>query len=335
MICLLPQRVVQLHLSTLCNLACAHCYSSSGPGQARSLNAALIGPALRTLRHQGYEVLSLSGGEPLVYPNLYEVVAEARQLGFHVSVVTNGAPVTEAKAAALAGLVGTVAVSFDGRPERHDAIRRKVGAFDLALRGLRHLRQARIAFAVIGCVTRTNLPDVPWLYELAEEEGARLLQLRPLALTGRAEGILDDEALDDDDMERLALVASILSDHEAGPMVQCDLAFAAQLAEEGPAQFQLLQGGWRDAPLGDVVNPLVVAEDGSVRPFVYGLSDAYRLTTLEHLARDGWSGLEEDAGASIAALLQRTFDRVAESPRRFIDFYSVITAEAHRLAPRQ
>ena len=327
MTCLLPERVVQLHLTTRCNLACAHCYSSSGPSGGRSLDVADIVGALGPLRDHGFEVLSLSGGEPLLYPDLVPVVAEARRLGFRVTVVTNGAAVTRAKAAALSGLVGTAAVSFDGTPEHHDVIRCKPGGFDLAARGLRWLREAGTPCGVICCVTRTTLPDVPWLYQFARDEGASLLQLRPLALTGRGEGLVD-ESLDAADCERLAVVAGLLAEGQTAPFVQCDLVHAGQLVEEGPALFPLLLGAPLDGPLSDLVNPLVIAEDGSIRPYVYGLQTRDGLTTLGALAERGWAGLAEETAAELVGLLRRAFSAAGKEPNRFVDFYSVLTDEA-------
>lgn len=328
MTCLLPERIAQLHVSTLCNLACAHCYSSSGPSAARSLDPSAVAIGLAALRAEGYEVLSISGGEPFLYPALFDVVSQARDLGLRVTIVTNGAAATPRKAAALAGLVSTVAVSFDGAPEHHDAIRRKQGAFQLAARGLRWLMDEGIGCGVICCVTRTTLPDVPWLYEFAREERARLLQLRPLAITGRARGALAGEALDADDCERLAIVAGLLAEDDDGPVVQCDLVFAGQLAEAGPAQFPILGNAPIDAPLSDLVNPIVITEDGNVRPYVYGLGGWYALTTLEELGRAPWKGMPDRTAANLVRVLERTFATAARHPRRFVDFYGLLTDEA-------
>lgn len=327
MTCLLPERVAQLHLTTLCNLACAHCYSTSGPDAARFLDPDTLVGALAMLRKEGYDVVSLSGGEPFLYPELTTVVAEARRLGFRISIVTNGAAVTEEKAAALAGLVSTVAVSFDGLPDHHDAIRRKPGGFQLAVRGLRRLQKAGMTCGVICCVTRTTLPDVVDLYEFAAGEGAALFQLRPLALTGRARTI-GGEALDADDCERLVAVADLLAGNESGPFVQCDLVPAGQLVEEGPGQFPLLCGAPLDGPLSDLVNPLVVAEDGGVRPYVYGVAGTYELTGLTELATTGWPGLPVRVADELSSLLARTFAQAATHPERFVDFYGLLTDQA-------
>ena len=63
----LPDRIIHLHPTRLCNLACLHCYSESDPQQTAALDPAVVGDALEVLRAEGYAHVSLSGGEPLVY----------------------------------------------------------------------------------------------------------------------------------------------------------------------------------------------------------------------------------------------------------------------------
>jgi len=280
-------------------------------------------------------VLSVSGGEPFLYAPLSEVAAEASRLGYHVTVVTNGAAVTEAKAASVCSAVRTAAVSIEGRPQHHDAIRRKAGAFDLAIRGFRHLSAVGITTGMIACVTRSSLPDVPWLHELARAERASLLQLRPLALTGRASTTLDSEALDRDDVTRLAVVAALLGDTDDLPFVQCDLAPVRELLTSGPAQFALLDGDAPAAPLSTLVNPLVVAEDGSVRPFAYNVAERYHLSTIDALAAGRWEVLPPAAGGRLARLLRQTFAIIADRDAHFVDWYATLTDTSHRVASPQ
>jgi hypothetical protein len=197
-------------------------------------------------------------------------------------------------------------------------------------RGAHRLRRAGIPFGFITCVTRTSLPDVPWLYELARTEGASLLQLRPLALTGRGATGLDDAALDAEDAERLAIVAALLGDTAEPPFVQCDLAPTGQLLTAGPAQFPLLDGNASTASLSDLVNPLVIGEDGTIRPFVYGMPERYQLGTIEDLASGGWRGMGSEQRVNVATLVEDTFSAVSRHSGRFVDWYAVLTDVAER-----
>jgi molybdenum cofactor biosynthesis enzyme MoaA len=329
--CLLPERIVQLHPSTRCNLECAHCYSSSAPGRKPTLDPDAIIRALAVLAEMGYEVLSISGGEPFLYAPLAEVARRACSMGYRVTVVTNGMAVTPAMAQRVAGYVATAAVSLDGRPERHDAIRRKPGAFAGAIRGLHILQAAGIRCGVITCVTRASLEDVVWLYELARTEGVSLFQLRPLALTGRATGGMETLAMDSDDTARTAVVAALLDAADVQPVVQCDLARAEDLTVNGPEQFGVLSEATVDsASVSDLVNPMVISEDGAVLPFVYGMARGFALTTIDALSDRAWTGLTSTQRASLGLLLEDAFSAVGRLHGQFVDWYAILTDVAQR-----
>ena len=112
----LPDRIIHLHPTRLCNLACLHCYSESGPHQRGALDLGTVTSGLEVLRAEGYKVVSLSGGEPLVYRDIGAVVGAAKALGFRVTMITNGLLVSGRNAAVVAELDG-MAVSFDGLPK--------------------------------------------------------------------------------------------------------------------------------------------------------------------------------------------------------------------------
>ena len=83
-------RVLQIHPSLRCNLRCAHCYSASGPEEDGALSPDLLRTALSDARAEGYNVLGVSGGEPLMYPHLVAVLRHASSLGMITTVTTNG-----------------------------------------------------------------------------------------------------------------------------------------------------------------------------------------------------------------------------------------------------
>ena len=109
----LPDRIVHLHPTRLCNLACLHCYSESGPKEKTSLGFEELQRALITLRAEGYAQISLSGGEPMVYPQLVPLIDYAHACGFRVTMITNGL-FTNQKMDDVARRIDGIAISFDG-----------------------------------------------------------------------------------------------------------------------------------------------------------------------------------------------------------------------------
>src|SRR4051794_11066658 len=144
----LPDTVVQVHPTLACNLRCGHCYSDSGPGAGRGLPVTSLLTALRRLRGEEYRVLSVSGGEPFVYPDLRRLVEGAVDLGYRVNLVTNGVLVTPRRLAPIASSLSFVAVSLDGDEERHNALRASPTAFTDALAGMSVLQAAGVRFGV-------------------------------------------------------------------------------------------------------------------------------------------------------------------------------------------
>src|SRR2546425_8439403 len=82
--------VLQLHPTKRCNLRCLHCYSNSAPTERDEQDVSRLMGAIADAAAQGYRVVSISGGEPLLYSALPSLLAEARRHGLHTTVTTNG-----------------------------------------------------------------------------------------------------------------------------------------------------------------------------------------------------------------------------------------------------
>jgi MoaA/NifB/PqqE/SkfB family radical SAM enzyme len=281
----LPDRTVHLHPLDRCNLACSHCYSVSSPLRQTILPLEPLLSALPRLRAEGYEVLSLSGGEPLLYPHLGPLLAAARGHGFRVAVISNGFRVSARHRSLLDG-IDHIAISFDGLEARHNRMRGNAQAWERAMAGLRYLAEIGKPAAVAFTVTRESLAEVPDFIEICADLGVRAVQLRPLVLAGRAVEATATLALDEADRARLWLMAQTLRLAWVGEIaVHVDLAPAEALAEDAGAWSLALEGG-SGQRLSDAVNPLVVTPDGRLRPFTYDFPEDYELGRLDDLAPD-------------------------------------------------
>jgi sulfatase maturation enzyme AslB (radical SAM superfamily) len=318
----LPARVVHLHLTRRCNLACLHCYSTSSPTERDHLQLAQIVSALKVLRQQGYEIVSLSGGEPLLYRALEELMSEAVALGYRVNMVSNGIALGERRFRSLRENVNLVAISIDGRPEEHNALRGRADSFARAESALDLLADEDVPTAVAYCVSRDSLADVPWAYEFAESKGARLLHLHPLVATGRAVTTCQDKLLSNSDKERLFLTASILDTGAPGePRVQVDLVAVESLAEAGCALDDTSDTVGSGMRLSDVANPLIVTERGDLVPFAYGLNPIYQIANLgEELDRSLARYWAERRG-QLTGLLAAAFEQLTHTSGAYVEWY--------------
>ncbi len=267
--------VVQVHPSDFCNLACAHCYSSSGPDASGVLEPALLHRCLDDAHALGYRDLAVSGGEPLLYGGLADLLTHARALGMHTALTTNGMPLTDRRWDGLAGLVDIVAVSIDGRPAEHDAIRRRQGAYRRTLANLPVLRRSGVPFGFIFTLTQHNVDSLDHVVRLAAETGARSVQVHPLTTTGRA--VTDMAGERPDAVERLAaLVEAGRTGAALGVRVHVDLVTAGQLVAYRSRMIP-------ERPvlrLVDAAPTLVVRTDGSVVPLSHEVDRALHLGRL-------------------------------------------------------
>ncbi len=182
-----PGPVVIWNLIRRCNLTCQHCYSISAdvefPGE---LNTAQVFKVMDDLKEFRVPVLILSGGEPLLRRDIFEVAARAKQMGFYVGLSTNGTLI-DAPMARRIGALGFdyVGISLDGLKDTHDRFRRKQGAFDASLAGLRLCREEGVKVGLRFTVTQDNAADLPALLALAEAERVDKFYLSHLNYAGR------------------------------------------------------------------------------------------------------------------------------------------------------
>jgi MoaA/NifB/PqqE/SkfB family radical SAM enzyme len=278
----MPARVLQLHPTLRCNLTCRHCYSSSSPAQHETLPLELLEAAVADARAEGYDVVSVSGGEPLLYRDLRKLLASAKSQGFVTTLTTNGMLVRGRRAASLAGVLDLMAISLDGAPATHDRIRNRAGAFERMRSALPEVRRLGIPFGFIFTLTQHNLDDLRWVTRFALREGADLLQIHPLEQVGRARDELAGESPDAEErthawVEVLQLQA-VVGDRMS---VQIDVADHQLLLRE-PERVFAVPGGDNRTPLADLVRPLVVEADGVVVPLQYGMDRAFALGSLRH-----------------------------------------------------
>lgn len=188
--------VVIWNLIRRCNLSCKHCYSISGdidfPGE---LTTAEINVVMDDLKAFRVPVLILSGGEPLMRRDIFEVSARAKSLGFYVGLSTNGTLIGDEIADRIRNMgYDYVGVSLDGVGQTHDKFRRKDGAYAAALAGLRCLRDRGVKVGVRFTMTEDNASELPLLLELVEREDFPKFYLSHLVYAGRGNKNRADDA---------------------------------------------------------------------------------------------------------------------------------------------
>ena len=185
--------IVVWHLTRRCNLACEHCYAEAGPGPyPDELNTAEARALMDDLAGYKVPAVLFSGGEPLMRPDVFELAEHAGARGLRIVLSTNGTLITRDLAARLkAARFSYIGVSLDGLREVHDRMRRKSGAFDLAMRGMENCQAAGLKVGLRVTLTPANFAQAPQILDLAERQRVGRVCFYHLVPAGRGRNLED------------------------------------------------------------------------------------------------------------------------------------------------
>jgi len=298
------------------------------------LTAGVLAGALADAVTLGYESVSISGGEPLLYAALPEVLAHARKLGMSTSVTTNGTLLTPRRLDPLVGLIDVLAISIDGPPDLHDDIRARPGAFDQLLRGLDEVRSRNITFGFIHTLTQTSWEHLVWLAELTAEHGGKLMQVHPCEAVGRAQSEMKGRYPDEKTLARAYLLLQVLAvTHREQFRVQFDVLHPMQIMADGSLVMAAdLPADLADAVPGELVSPLVIEADGVVVPVCYGFPRRFEVASLhrERLSR-AWPRFLTDTFGSFHRLCSSVRDDIlASGSEDLFSWYDRIVQASHQ-----
>ena len=184
-----PCRIVAWETTLACNLACKHCrataQSAAHPDELSFAEAVAFMDSLAALNKP--PMLIITGGEPLLRADIYEIAAYAAKVGLRPVMALNGTLLDEASAQRIkdSGIL-RCSISLDGPDaERHDALRGVPGAFEGALKGIAALKAVGLPFQINSTVTKGNLECFKDIARLCEELGAAAWHLFLLVPAGR------------------------------------------------------------------------------------------------------------------------------------------------------
>jgi len=179
--------VVVWNVTKRCNLKCLHCYAqATATGAPDELNHAEALALLRDLKDFGVPVVLFSGGEPLLRPDLFDLVDQTVAYGMRAVISTNGTLITRDLARRLQDLgLSYVGISLDGTAAVHDRFRGQPGSFAAALAGVRNCQEEGLKVGLRFTVSRLNYQELPAIFDLVEEYEIPRICFYHLVYTGR------------------------------------------------------------------------------------------------------------------------------------------------------
>ena len=189
-------RIVAWEITRSCNLACAHCRAAAQtepyPGELTFDDCKQVIDDIASISDP---ILILTGGEPLMRADIWDIIDYAREAGLYPVIGTNGTLIDDACARKIAEHgISRVSVSLDfPTAEGQDAFRGAKGAFDATIAGMHNLRAHGVGVQVNTTVTKLNSHLVSDMHDLAQAEGAEAFHPFLLVPTGRGEDLADVE----------------------------------------------------------------------------------------------------------------------------------------------
>ena len=192
-----PGPVVIWNLIRRCNLTCKHCYSISADKDfAGELSTDEVFTVMDDLKAFRVPVLILSGGEPLLRPDIFDIAKRAKSKGFYVGLSSNGTLINESNIDQIAEVdFNYVGVSLDGIGATHDKFRRLDGAFDASMHGIRLAKKLGIKVGIRFTMTQDNAPELPLLLKLLDDEGLDKFYFSHLNYAGRGNKNRKDDVM--------------------------------------------------------------------------------------------------------------------------------------------
>lgn len=189
-------RLVAWEITRACNLACVHCRAAAinepDPAQLTTEEGFRLIDEIASMGKG--TILILTGGEPLMREDVFDLAVHGNEAGLKVVMAPNGTLITAESARRMKESgIERISVSIDGVTAKdHDAFRGVEGAFDGLMEGLAHAREAGLEFQVNTTVTRQNLPQIEAIQEMAVKTGAVAHHLFLLVPTGRGRNLAEE-----------------------------------------------------------------------------------------------------------------------------------------------
>ncbi|OEU47348.1 MAG: heme b synthase [Desulfobacterales bacterium C00003060] len=187
-------RLVAWEVTRNCNLSCIHCRAAATKGpypDELDTDASLA--LLDQISDVGKPIVILTGGEPLLRSDIFELARFGSRKGLRMVMAPNGTLITEGNAEEMASAgIQRISISLDGATsESHDRFRQVDGAFEGALNGIHWAKQAGVDFQINTTITQQNIEEIPRIQDLAVKLGAVAHHIFLLVPTGRGKYIAD------------------------------------------------------------------------------------------------------------------------------------------------
>jgi len=182
-----PVSSAQIEITNRCNLSCLHCFNDSGDPCPHELTTEEIFSVIDTLTSMGVHRVTLTGGEPLLHPEFFEITDHARKAPMSVNIFTNGTLITEEHINEFKKLhIGQFNISVDSVDETiHDTFRGKKGALKKTLHAITLLKEAGFPIRIATCLSQLNKDVAVDILQYCKTQDLTDIGVAPVRASGR------------------------------------------------------------------------------------------------------------------------------------------------------
>ena len=187
-------RMIAWEVTRSCNLNCVHCRAAANSGPyPGELSTEKCFQLINEIAAMSSPLIILTGGEPLLRPDIFEIASYGTNKGLRMVMATNGTLVNTATAKKMIQSgIKRVSISIDGKDAAsHDAFRQENGAFAAAMAGIDAMKEAGMEFQINTTITTANLKQIKDILELTKKLGAAAHHIFLLVPTGRGRNLAE------------------------------------------------------------------------------------------------------------------------------------------------
>lgn len=166
---------ISLQLTEKCNLFCNHCFNKSGCGKQRDFSKEDVFRIIDEIEEMAIFELDLTGGETLLYKDLYSVIEYANTKKLSVNLNSNGMLLTEQRVIKLKELgIHSVRISLDGNEVEHNKMRGSRNSFKNAIKAITLLKRNKLNPEIFFVPTQNNMHCLPFIMKFGMDNGVKV-----------------------------------------------------------------------------------------------------------------------------------------------------------------
>lgn len=291
-----------IHLLDKCNLACEHCYLNASKDGKNELSLDLVLRTLKEADELGIRSVQITGGEPLLYNKIREVISFTKGKNYKITLSTNAMLIDNDLAQLLAEVNANIVASIDGPAFYHDKFRGKNGSFKKAENGISRLIDFGVPVKIVTTICADNFKYIKWCAEWAHRIKAASIQFQPLENIGRGKRI-ENKRLEEERLHDLFICLNDLISIYSSKDFQIKMSYKSRaFMINHPCSAFVCNGKNCHRGVEKELKKIVIREDGTILPELvnidrrFSIGNLYDNTLENHLLNylnDGYSQFDQ------------------------------------------